>query len=344
MTSAAAKLPTRQLGRGGPQVTTLGYGAMGLRTSYGPAGTDEERFVILDAAYDRGLLFWDTADVYGDNEDLLGKWFKLTGKRDEIFLASKFGAGVLPNGEVFIRSDPEYVFEACEKSLKRLGVDCIDLYYHHRLDMKTPIEKTVAAMVELKKQGKIKYLGLSEISADTLRRAHTVHPITAIQVEYSPFSMDIENPQIGLLKLAKELGVAVIAYSPLGRGMLTGLYRSPDDFPEDDIRRIMPRFSKENFAKNFELVEKIAAFAKQKGCTPGQLTLAWIFRQWDMIFPIPGTKKIKYLEENIGALDVKLIDEEDTKIRDAIEAAEVIGGRYSDIFSSNLLADTPPLE
>ncbi|EGR45487.1 uncharacterized protein TRIREDRAFT_68336 [Trichoderma reesei QM6a] len=341
---AATALPTRPLGRNGPLVPALGFGAMGLSVSYGPAGSDEERFKVLDRAYELGSTFWDSADVYGDNEDLIGKWFKRTGKRDGIFLATKCGGYLDSSGGFSVRSDPEYVRQACEKSLQRLGVSHIDLFYLHRLDRKTPIELTIKALAELKEQGKIRHLGLSEVSAATLRRAHAVHPITAIQVEYSPFSVDIEKPEIGLLKTARELGVAIVAYSPLGRGMLTGQIKSPDDFAEDDFRRTLPRFSKENFGKNLALADKIGSIAASKGVTPGQLTLAWLLAQGDDIFPIPGTKKIKYLEENLGAVNVTLTKKEEEEIRKAIDETEVTGGRYSDAMAGQLFADTPELE
>ncbi|KAA6410691.1 MAG: Aldo keto reductase [Lasallia pustulata] len=338
-----SQLPTRQLGKDGPHISGLGFGAMGLSAFYGKPESDEERFKVLDRAYELGERFWDSADVYMDNEDLIGKWFKRTGKRDEIFLATKFASFRTAEGMREIRSDPEYVKEACAKSLKRLGIQTIDLYYCHRLDRKTPVEKTVQAMAELKKEGKIKYLGLSECSAESLRRAYNVHPISAVQVEYSPFSMDIEDPQINLLNVCRELGVAVVAYSPLGRGFVTGQYKSRDDFEEGDYRRMSPRFSEENFPKNLKLVDEISALAKKKGCTPGQLTLAWLMAQGEDIIPIPGTKKIKYLEENLGAVDVKLTKEENTEIRKAVENAEVHGGRYPEALSAALFADTPAL-
>ena len=340
---APAPLPTRPLGRNGPQVTALGFGGMGLSMAYGAPEADEQRLEVLDRAYDLGERFWDSADIYGDNEDLIGKWFARTGKRDDIFLATKFAISLKPDGSREVRSDPDYIKEACAKSLKRLGVNSIDLYYCHRVDQKTPIEKTVQAMKELKDEGKIKYLGLSEVSAETLRRAHAVHPISAVQIEYSPFTMDIEDPQIALLQTCRELGVATVAYSPLGRGFVTGQYKSPDDFEEGDFRKNIPRFSEENFPKNLALVDKLATIAKNKDCTAGQLTLAWLLRQGEDIIPIPGTKKIKYLEENLGALDVKLSDSEDKEIRQAIENAEVHGERYPEAMVSTLFANTPPL-
>ncbi|KAL8689108.1 MAG: hypothetical protein Q9218_005143 [Villophora microphyllina] len=337
------KLPTRPLGKKGPQVTALGFGAMGLSAFYGAPAADEERFKVLDRAYELGETFWDSADIYMDSEDLLGKWFKRTGKRSEIFLATKFANRVKLDGTREIRSDPTYVKEACAKSLSRLGIDCIDLYYCHRVDKVTPIEHTIEAMVELKKEGKIKYLGLSEISSDTLKRAEKVHHIDAVQIEYSPFTLDIEDPAIGLLSTCRELGVAVIAYSPLGRGMLTGTIRSPADFEDNDFRKYAPRFSEENFPKNLQLVDKLTEIAKRKNITSGQLTLAWLMRQGEDIIPIPGTKKIKYLEENMAALDVTLSDEENKEIRKAVEGAQVHGIRYPPAMASSLFADTPPL-
>ncbi|KAL9611825.1 MAG: hypothetical protein Q9167_003552 [Letrouitia subvulpina] len=326
-------IPTRILGKNGPNVPAMGFGLMGLSIAYGDAGPIEERLKVLDRAYELGETFWDSADIYGDNEDLLGQWFQKTGKRNDIFLATKFGLAVNDKGGIESKSDPEYVKQACASSLKRLGIDQIDLYYCHRVDEKTPIEKTVGAMAELKKEGKIKYLGLSEVSAETLRRAYSVHPITCVQMEYSPFAMDIENPQIALLKTCRELGVATVAYSPLGRGFLTGAYKSRADFEEGDFRKHAPRYSDENFPKNLELVKHLQEIAKKKGCTSGQLSLSWLLAQGDDIFPIPGTKKIKYLEENLSALNVKLSSAENNEIRRAIENVEMVGERYPSGFA-----------
>ncbi|KAJ9661848.1 hypothetical protein H2201_006328 [Coniosporium apollinis] len=338
-------LPTHQLGKYGPEVTALGFGLMGLSAFYGKPKPDEERFAVLDKAYAIGELFWDTADVYADNEDLIGKWFSNNrGKRDNIFLATKFANKMTDDGQMVVDSTPEWCKEACAKSLKRLGVDFVDLYYCHRLDGKTPVEKTVQAMAELQKEGKIKYIGLSECSSESLRRACKVVHIDAVQVEYSPFALDIESDQIGLLKTCRELGVAIVAYSPIGRGMLSGTIRSPDDFEEGDFRKYAPRFSEENFPKNLKLVDEISALAKEKGCTPTQLTLAWLMAQGDDIFPIPGTTKVERLEENVGSLKVKLTKEEEQRIRKACEEAEVHGSRYPEAFSAALFADTPPLE
>ncbi|KAM3072528.1 hypothetical protein ACMFMG_009324 [Clarireedia jacksonii] len=337
----ASKLPTRKLGKNGPEVIAQGFGLMGLSAFYGKPEPDEARFKVLDRAYDLGQTFWDSADIYLDSEDLVGKWFRRTGKRDEIFLATKFANKVAADGSRSVDSSPEYCREACAKSLKRLGIETIDLYYCHRVDRVTPIEKTVEAMVALKNEGKIKYLGLSEVSADTIRRACKVHHIDAVQIEYSPFAIDIEQNDV--LKTCRELGVAVIAYSPLGRGFLTGQYKSRDDFEEGDFRLYSPRFSEENFPKNLALVEKFKQIASKKGCTPGQLTLAWLMAQGDDIIPIPGTKKIKYLEENLGSLNVTLTGEEEKEIRKAVETAEVHGARYPEGMAGYLFADTPPL-
>ncbi|KAH7379040.1 NADP-dependent oxidoreductase domain-containing protein [Cadophora sp. MPI-SDFR-AT-0126] len=284
-------------------IPALGFGLMGLSVGYGKAESDEPRFKVLDRAFELGETFWDSSDIYGDSEELVGKWFaKNPDKRKDIFLATKFA--VVHMGDKpgpMIDSSPEYVKEACEKSLKRLGVDTIDLYYCHRVDGKTPIELTVQAMAELKKEGKVKYLGLSEISSKTLRRACKVAHIDAVQIEYSPFSTDIESPEIDLLKTCRELGVAIVAYSPLGRGMLTGVYKSTADFGEGD------------------------------------------FPQGNDIFPIPGTKKIKYLEENLGALKLELSKEEEAEIRKLVDAAEVHGGRYPEAMKDQCFADTPAL-
>ena len=358
----AKDVPLRRLGANGPMVPALGLGLMGLSAAYhDEPEPDEERFKFLDAAVAMGCTNFDSADIYGDNEDLLGKWFAHSGKRDQVFLATKF-ANFREGGKSGIRNDPAYVKEACAKSLKRLGVDQIDLYYCHRFNREVPVEEIVGAMKELveyarvpndcqgppvnqvPRKGKVKYLGLSECSAETLRRAHRVHPIAAVQLEYSPWSMDIEDPHVGLLAACRELGVATIAYSPLGRGFLTGSIRSPDDLDEKDVRRGHPRFSRENFPKNLELADRIKAIADRKGCTAGQLTLAWLMAQGEDVIPIPGTRKIKYLEENWGALDVKVTSEGEKEIRKATLEAEVIGDRYGAASMQAVFADTPPLK
>ncbi|CAJ2501011.1 Uu.00g038640.m01.CDS01 [Anthostomella pinea] len=358
-------IPTRQLGKNGPMVPRIGYGTMGLSLGYGKPVPDEQSLEVLDHAHKIGAAFWDTSDFYGDSEEVLGKWFTRSGKRSDIFLATKFGAVRLGGGNFGFRGDAVYVSEACEQSLKRLGVEHIDLWYPHRLDGSTPVELIVAEMVKMKeyalnhpvpimarshlranpsyfakRQGKIRHLGLCEVSAATLRRAHAVHPIAAVQVEYSPFSTEIED---GLLQACRELGVAVVAYSPLSRGLLSGQIKSRDGFGEDDIRRFYPRFNEENFPKNMALVAELGRIAEVKGCTVGQLTLAWLLGQGDDIFPIPGTKNIKYLEENSSAADVELTPDEVARIRSLLNNAS-FGARYAPEHSFALFSDTPLLE
>ncbi|KAH8898832.1 Aldo/keto reductase [Thozetella sp. PMI_491] len=347
--TSASPLPTRNVGKTGRQATALGLGLMGLSASYGFAGTDEERFAVLDRAWEIGCTNWDTSDGYGDSEDLLGKWFKLhPERRADIFLASKFGIKAVRNedGSYDASTDtsPAYTREACEQSLKRLGIESIDLYYIHRLDNVTPVEKTIEVLAELKKEGKIKGIGISECSSRSLRRAYAIAPIDAVQMEYSPWQLDIEN-ETGtyLLKTCRELGVTVFAYAPLGRGFLTGQIKSPDDFAPDDFRRFIPRFSKENFASNLILVDVFKSFGARKNCAPGQLALAWLMAQGEDIIPIPGTKKIKYLEENMGALQVHLSSEEAKEIRDAVESAEITGHRNPIGFTLPEFADSPEL-
>jgi aryl-alcohol dehydrogenase-like predicted oxidoreductase len=285
--------------------------------------------------------------VYGPhtNEKLLGKWFKETGRRSEIFLCTKFGNLRDAQGKHLVRGDAAYVKEACAGSLSRLGIDQIDLYYQHRVDDKVPIEETVGAMVELKNEGKIRYIGLSECSEKTLRRAHAVHPIAAIQMEYSPFALEIESDQIGLLKAARELGVKIVAYSPLGRGFLSNTIKSRDDFDAGDNRLNHPRFDAENFPENMKLVQTLSGIAEKKGVTPSQLVLAWVLAQGDDFIPIPGTKRRKYLEENAKAIDVKLSAEEVQEIRSEIEkAGGGKGARYPPIMMAKCFGDSPELK
>ncbi|KAK7737323.1 hypothetical protein SLS53_006626 [Cytospora paraplurivora] len=329
------------LGENGPHIPALGLGLMGLSSFYGVPPPDEERFRLLDLAHESGCIHWDSAALYGDSEELLGKWFQRTGKRKEIFLTTKFGNHVTPDGGREIRNDPEYIRQSVAQSLEHLKTDYIDLLYCHRFSGKTPVEDIVETMKEFVESGKVRYLGLSECGADTLRRASKVHPIAAYQIEYSPFSLDIENPKLGLLATCRELGIATVAYSPLGRGMLTGQYKSPDDFEEGDFRRSIPRFSAENFPKNLKLVDSLKRIAEKKSCTTGQLTLAWLMKQED-IFPIPGTKTPKYLQENMGAYAVNLSDEEYAEIRQAVENAEVHGTRVAASLMGALIKDTPP--
>lgn len=340
------QLPVHKLGKNGPEVTALGFGLMGLSTFYGTVKPDEERYALLDHVYESGCLLWDTADMYGDSEDLLGRWFKRNpGKRDNIFLATKFAFFVDPvTGERRIRNEPEYVHQAIDKSLARLGVPYVDLYYCHRLVADQPIEIVVAEMKKLKDAGKARYLGLSECSADSLRRACKVVHIDAVQVEYSPFSMDIESPEVDLLRACRELGVAVVAYSPLSRGFLTGSVRSPDDFEEGDFRKVAPRFSRENFHTNLELADSIRDLAQRKGCTPAQLVLAFLVAQGDDIIPIPGTTRVKNFDENLGALKVEITQEEKDEIRRAIAKTEIKGARYPEGVANVLYVTTKPLE
>ncbi|KAF6220732.1 hypothetical protein HO133_003165 [Letharia lupina] len=342
----AAQLPTRQLGKDGPWVSALGYGAMGLSsTLYGDAGDEEERLAFLDKVFEMGCTFWDTAEGYGDNEELIGKWFKRTGKRDQVFLATKFAVRGLADGTRIFSNEPEYIRKAIDGSLERLQTDHVDLWYCHRFDGKVPVETIVSTMASAVHSGKVRYLGLSECSSTTLRRAMTIHPIHAVQIEYSPFTLDIENASgTNLLATCRELGVATVAYSPLGRGVLTGQYKSAEDFGPGDWRRNMPRFSAENFPKNLELVDKLSAIAKMKGCTTGQLTLAWLMEQGPDVIPIPGTKKAKYLEENLGSLRVVLSEGEAGEIREAVEGCVTSGDRYPGVMAKVCFGDTPELE
>lgn len=274
----------------------------------------------------------------------MGRWFKQNpGKRENLFLATKFAASRdAETGDMRIRNDPEYIHQAIDKSLTRLGLPYVDLYYCHRIDKDQPIEITVGEMKKLQDAGKVKYLGLSECSAETLRRACKVVHIDAVQLEYSPFTLDIEHND--LLSTCRELGVAMIAYSPLGRGFLTGAIRSPDDFDESDFRRFSPRFAPENFHKNLELVDKLTEIAAKKGCTAGQITLAWLLAQGNEIIPIPGTTRIKNYDENMGALKVELSEDEEKEIREFVTKAEVSGDRYASASAGTLFVTTKPLE
>ncbi|KAJ5158522.1 Aldo/keto reductase [Penicillium coprophilum] len=336
-------IPTRTLGRNGPKVSAVGLGLMSIGGAYGAAGSLDEKVAFLEHAHATGQRFWDTADLYADSEDIVGEWFKRSGKREDIFLATKFAVQRDPDGGMSIRSDPEYAKQACAKSLERLGVDTIDLYYCHRADGVTPIEKTVEAMVELKNQGKIRYLGLSEVSAATLRRAHAVHPITAYQVEYSAFALDIESPTVDLLNTCRELGIAVVAYSPVGRGVLTGEIQSSADIPEGDFRRMVPKFSEENFPKILELVSGLKAVAQAHAKTPAQVAIAWLLAQGSDIFPIPGTRSPKRVDENTASALLELTEKEVQDIRDLVERTEIVGARYPARMMANIFADTPPL-
>ncbi|KAJ5950767.1 Aldo/keto reductase subgroup [Penicillium vulpinum] len=336
-------IPIRPLGRNGPMVPAVGFGLMSIGGAYGPAGSLDETVALLEHAHATGQRFWDTADLYGESEAIVGEWFKRSGKRDDIFLASKFALQRDPKVGMSVRSDPEYVKQACAKSLASLGIDTIDLYYCHRADGVTPIEKTVEAMVELKNQGKIRYLGLSEVSAATLRRAHAVHPITAYQVEYSAFALDIESPTVNILKTCRELGIAVVAYSPIGRGILTGEIQSSADIPEGDFRSMAPKYSEQNFPKILELVNGLKVVAQAHQTTPAQVAIAWLLAQGPDIFPIPGTRSPKRVDENTAAALLELTDKEVQDIRDLVERTEIPGDRYPTFLMGNIFADTPAL-
>lgn len=319
---------TRKLGKQGPEVSILGLGCMGMSEFYG-AGDEKESVATLERALELGITFWDTSDAYGPhtNEELLGR--TLQGRRDKVFLATKFGIVRDPNDPMKrgISGRPEYVRESVEGSLRRLKTDYIDLYYQHRVDRTVPIEETVGAMARLVEEGKVRHLGLSEASAASIRKAARVHPITALQSEYSLWTRDPETT--GTLAACRENGVALVAYSPLGRGFLTGSITKPEDFADDDYRRVNPRFTGENFAKNLAIVDKVKKFAADKGCTPGQLALAWVIAKGDDIVPIPGTKRVKYLEENAGAVDVKLSAAEVADIDAVFPPDAAAGDRYA---------------
>jgi aryl-alcohol dehydrogenase-like predicted oxidoreductase len=317
----------RTLGPEGPEVSAIGLGCMGMSAFYGSTD-DEESIRTIHRALELGCDFLDTSDMYGPhtNEALVGR--AIAGRRDEVFLATKFGIKITPGDppKREINGRPEYVREAVHGSLERLKTDHIDLYYQHRVDPRTPIEETVGAMAGLVQEGKIRHIGLSEAGAETIRRAHAVHPVTAVQTEYSLWTREPVDGEI--LPTLRELGIGLVAYSPLGRGFLSGRFSSPEELDEGDFRRYGPRFTGENLQHNLQLAERVKELAGEKGVTPGQLALAWVLHRWEHIVPIPGTKRVAYLEENLAAADIELSEEEVERIAEAVPAAA--GARYDD--------------
>ncbi len=323
----------RKLGNTGVNLSAVGLGCMGMSFAYGPIN-DEESVKTLNRALEIGINFWDTADMYGagHNEMLVSK--VLVPNRDKIFIATKFGfrakdggQGVSGRAGTYFDGSPAYVKQAVEKSLQRLKIDTIDLYYSHRVDQNVPIEDTVGAMADLVKEGKVKYLGLSEASVESIRRAHKVHPITALQTEYSLLSRD---PEGEILDTCRELGITFVAYSPLARGLITATVNNADTLPENDFRRTLPRFKGDNWVNNKKLVDEFTKLAVSKNCTPAQLALAWVLAQGEDIIPIPGTKRIKYLEENAAAVDIDLTKEDLNKIEKLVAKYPNVGQRYGD--------------
>ena len=320
-------MKTRRLGKNGPTLSALGLGCMGMSEFYGP-GDEAESIATIHGALELGISYLDTADVYGPftNEKLVGR--AIRGRRNQVFLATKFG--ILRSADPHYRGvsgRPEYVRQSCDASLRRLGVDVIDLYYQHRIDPNVPVEETAGTMGQLVKEGKVRYLGLSEAGPKTIRRAHTEHPITAVQNEYSLWTRD---PEDGVLAVCRELGIGFAAYSPLGRGVLTGRITKLDDLAQDDFRRTNPRFEEDNFKKNLELAHRVSQMADEKGCTPGQLALAWVLAQGEDIVPIFGTKRRTYLEENIGALNVSLTAADLKRLDQLFPKDAAAGTRYGE--------------
>jgi aryl-alcohol dehydrogenase-like predicted oxidoreductase len=324
-----AAMRSRKLGSQGLEVSEQGLGCMGMSEFYGQRD-DDEALATIDRALELGVTLLDTADMYGPftNEELVGR--AIRDRREEVVLATKFGNVRSEDGGFHgVRGDPEYVRQACDASLRRLGVEAIDLYYQHRVDPEVPIEETVGAMAELVEQGKVRYLGLSEAAPETIRRAHSVHAISALQTEYSLWERSLEAE---ILPTLRELGIGLVAYSPLGRGLLTGRYSSSADFGEEDSRaRRFPRFQGENLEQNLRLVERVKELAAEKGAEPGQLALAWVLAKGDDVVPIPGTKRRPYLEENVGASEIELTDEDLAWLAEAFPVGAAAGDRYADM-------------
>ena len=322
----------RTLGSQGLKVSEIGLGCMGMSEFYG-TGDEDESIATIHRAIELGVTFLDTADMYGPftNERLVGK--AIADRRDQVVLATKFGNERKEDGtRIGVNGRPEYVRKSCDDSLRRLGVDHIDLYYQHRVDPDTPVEETWGAMTELVEAGKVRYLGISEAAPETIRKAHGVHPISALQTEYSLWSRDVEDE---ILPTVRELGIGFVAYSPLGRGFLTGQFQKFEDLPEGDYRRNSPRFQGENFDKNLELVEKVREIAQEKNIAPSQLAISWLLHRGEDIVPIPGTKRRKYLEENAAAVDVELTDEDLSRIESAAPVGAAAGERYPDMSTVN---------
>ncbi|KAL8172259.1 hypothetical protein V2J09_024063 [Rumex salicifolius] len=330
-----------KLGSQGLEVSAQGLGCMGMSAFYGPPKPEEDMIALIHYAVDSGVTFLDTSDVYGPhtNEILLGKALK-GGKREKVELATKFG-GLIEEGQIKVRGDPSYARAACEASLKRLEIDCIDLYYQHRIDTTVPIEATMGELKKLVEEGKIKYIGLSEASASTIRRAHAVHPVTAVQLEWSLWTRDVEED---IVPTCRELGIGIVAYSPLGKGFFSSGPSMVQNMTKEDFRQYLPRFQPENLAHNKLIFERVSEMASRKRCTAGQLALAWLHHQGDDVVPIPGTTKIENLKQNIGALSVNLSPEEMSEL-EAFAAADggVKGDRYEGSFATYKNSDTPPL-